>query len=200
MICKHAAGLGMALGLFLAASPALAWPLGAPLYTNRYDLPPSMYGYDLDNRNPGYYGGSRYREFYNFGRGYGLANYPGPVPNYPYATRGFPAYNPQPHPEPAVRAADFVAYLDVKVPEDAQVWLEGKPTRQTGSDRLYVSPPLEPGPTFTYEIRARWLENGHAIEQTQSVDVRAGSRVSVQFPAGKSEPTLPRPKPFPVEE
>ena len=53
-------------------APGSAWELGGPLYTNR--IPPaSLYGYNLDDPSPGYYGGGRYREYYSYGRGAGLA-------------------------------------------------------------------------------------------------------------------------------
>src|SRR5438046_10459097 len=34
-----------------------------------YRLPPSAYGYPLDDYAGGYYGGGRYREYYAYGRG-----------------------------------------------------------------------------------------------------------------------------------
>src|SRR5262249_37440338 len=80
----------------LSAAPALAWDLGGPLYQRGYpkDPPASIFGYNLDDPHPGYYGGGRYREYFSYGRGYGLANFPGPLPNYPsgYVPKSFRAY------------------------------------------------------------------------------------------------------------
>lgn len=44
--------------------------------------------------------------------------------------------------------------LTVHVPADAQVYINGDPTRSTGSRREYVSFGLEPGKLYRYEIKA----------------------------------------------
>jgi uncharacterized protein (TIGR03000 family) len=78
-------------------------------------------------------------------------------------------------------AHDDTAHVEVFVRPDAQVWFENRPTTQTGSVRNYVSPPLDPKRSYTYDIRARWNENGHEVEQTRIVDVHAGGQVAVDF-------------------
>jgi uncharacterized protein (TIGR03000 family) len=71
--------------------------------------------------------------------------------------------------------------LEVRVPENAQVWVAGDKTNQTGAVRHFVSPPLEAG-TYTYEIRARWTDaTGKSVERTKTLDVQAGSRLGVDF-------------------
>jgi uncharacterized protein (TIGR03000 family) len=70
----------------------------------------------------------------------------------------YPSYYP-PTAETAV-PADTRAYLTVAVPADAQVWVGDQPTSQTGTVHQFYSPPLTPGQNFTYEIRARWREDG----------------------------------------
>jgi uncharacterized protein (TIGR03000 family) len=77
---------------------------------------------------------------------------------------------------------DTNAHVTVKVPADAQLWFEGKATTSTGAVREFESPPLAPGRRYSYEVRARWNENGHEITQTQKVAVTAGARVNVEFP------------------
>lgn len=165
-------------------------------------FPPSYYGYPLDDISAGYYGGSRYREYYSYGRGYGLANYPGPVPGPMYRQsyveppkRLPPSYPPPPPPEyTGVPAARTVAYLTLEVPEDAEVWLEGVKTRQSGPTRLFVSPSLDPGGRYSYEVRVRWPEG----EQTREVVVRPGDRLNLRFPSGPDLEELPTPRPFPL--
>src|SRR4051794_838257 len=83
------AGLPALVALLLSSAVAQAWPLGSYLYTNRWPVPPSYYGYALDETNPGHYGGGRYREYYGYGRGYGLADHPGPVPPSLVETGGY---------------------------------------------------------------------------------------------------------------
>jgi uncharacterized protein (TIGR03000 family) len=74
------------------------------------------------------------------------------------------------------------ADVTVSVPADAEVWFGGTKTTSTGSVREYESPPLTPASRYTYEIRARWNQNGQEVTQTQQVDVTAGAHVKVRFP------------------
>jgi uncharacterized protein (TIGR03000 family) len=77
---------------------------------------------------------------------------------------------------------DTTAHIDVTVPDSAEVWVEGAKTKQTGSLRHFVSPPLTPGKDFVYDIRARWTdENGHVVDQTRHVPVHAGSQTVENF-------------------
>jgi uncharacterized protein (TIGR03000 family) len=75
------------------------------------------------------------------------------------------------------------ATMNVRVPADAVIWFEGSKTGQRGASRTFVSPPLEKGQGFTYEIRARWTKDGKEVEQTRTVRVRAGENVDVDFGA-----------------
>jgi uncharacterized protein (TIGR03000 family) len=91
-----------------------------------------------------------------------------------------------------VTSSDTRAYLTVSVPADAEIWIEGTRTTSTGSVREYQSPPLAPGARYTYNVRARWNENGREVIQTQQVEITAGTRVNVQFPM---QPTKARTAP-----
>jgi uncharacterized protein (TIGR03000 family) len=79
------------------------------------------------------------------------------------------------------------AFMNVRVPSNAQVWFDGENTQQRGDLRRFVSPPLDPGKTFTYEIKASWTENGRQVERTRKVHVRSGQRVNVDFMANNGE-------------
>jgi uncharacterized protein (TIGR03000 family) len=191
-------GLPAVAGLLVTASAALAWDLGGPLYA---PPPASYYGYNLDDPHPGYYGGGHYREYYNFGRGYGVANFPLPLPraddylwpNYPplfhrHRAEPEPVFLPAPVPG-LILPADTTVQLFIQVPENATVSIDGAATRQTGTTRQFASPPLAPGKEYSYEVRARWTAAGKTVEQTQNVTVRAGDRLNVTFPV--AEPALP---------
>jgi uncharacterized protein (TIGR03000 family) len=78
--------------------------------------------------------------------------------------------------------ADSPANLTVTVPADAELWFDGTKTVSTGPVRLFHSPPLEPGRRYTYDIRARWQEDGRDVTQTQTVPVTAGADHNVSFP------------------
>jgi uncharacterized protein (TIGR03000 family) len=89
------------------------------------------------------------------------------------------------------------AVLHVLVPADAEVWVGASPTAQRGPERRFVSPPLEGGRNLSYEIRARWKEQGRDVERTRTVRVYPGDRLTVDFltPEAGGE-TLPAPRPL----
>ena len=72
--------------------------------------------------------------------------------------------------EEAPDTALIVAHL----PEDARIWFEGQPTKQTGTLRQFVSPPLAPGKSYTYGVRVQWFENGQWVSQAHNFPVHAG--------------------------
>jgi uncharacterized protein (TIGR03000 family) len=75
-----------------------------------------------------------------------------------------------------------VAFLNVRVPsEDAEVWVGGEKTQQEGTWRQFVSPQLNPDKNYTYEVRARWTENGKPVEKTREVSVQANGVSTVDF-------------------
>jgi uncharacterized protein (TIGR03000 family) len=76
----------------------------------------------------------------------------------------------------------LAAVIDVKMPCFGELWVDGVPTEQLGTDRLFRSPPLEKGSDYVYVLRARWIEEGKLIEQTQQVRVRSGDCVQIIFP------------------
>jgi len=97
----------------------------------------------------------------------------------PPATQGYSYGAPS-------QANDNAARLEVKVPANAEVWFDGAKTNQGGTDRFFVSPPLNPGQTYSYDIRARWMDNGREVDRTQHVDVRPGENQVVDFSASGS--------------
>jgi uncharacterized protein (TIGR03000 family) len=93
-------------------------------------------------------------------------------------------------PETADTTATAPVFIEVRVPGTAQLMFEGEKTTQTGPSRSFVSPPLRPGRTYVYEIKAKWMENDREAMQTRKVTVRAGEQVTIDF-------TLTRPTPEP---
>jgi uncharacterized protein (TIGR03000 family) len=81
-----------------------------------------------------------------------------------------------------------VAVIEVRVPENAELWIDDVRVAQTGLIRQLISPQLEPGEEYIYEVRARWLENGRSVTRSRKIVVQAGSNVRVDFvvPAGTS--------------
>lgn len=72
------------------------------------------------------------------------------------------------------------AHLQLLVPEQADVVVEGVTTRKTGTVRDFVSPPLTPGKNMTYSIAVRYTDaDGKPVEETHAVRVRANDRLRI---------------------
>ena len=71
----------------------------------------------------------------------------------------------QPGPSVPGRAVHFA----VTVPADAEVWFDGAKTAQAGPYREFVSPPLRPGRSYSYDVRARWKDGGREVDRTRRV-------------------------------
>ena len=76
---------------------------------------------------------------------------------------------------------DNAVLIAVRLPADAELWFDGQKTTQTGPVRRFETPPLKPGQEYGYEIRARWMEDGHEVNQTRKVTVHAGDRLGLNF-------------------
>ncbi|HEY1188998.1 MAG TPA: TIGR03000 domain-containing protein [Gemmata sp.] len=77
-------------------------------------------------------------------------------------------------------------FLSVKVPQPAaEVLVDGKKTAQTGTDRIFESPPLEAGQAYKYVVTARWIERGQTVEVSREVTGTPGEVVRVDFGTGK---------------
>jgi uncharacterized protein (TIGR03000 family) len=79
------------------------------------------------------------------------------------------------------RMDDNAALIAVRVPPDAEIWFDGQKTSQTGPVRYFETSPLEPGHEYSYEIRARWNENGREVARTRKAIVHPGDRLALNF-------------------
>jgi len=77
--------------------------------------------------------------------------------------------------------AGSAALLDVKVPANAEIWLNDYKTKLTGPAREFISPPLSRDMAYRYHVRVRWMENGQQVVQERDVPLAPGTRTSVQF-------------------
>jgi uncharacterized protein (TIGR03000 family) len=183
----HAEHHGAGTAPAIHANPSYGAWTGGSANWNR-----GWYGYrdrDWDRR---FYGWYPYRRFYgywpyssygyypytNYWSDYGSYpdySYFGTYPNYDqgyYSDDQAPAYSGQ---------QDNSVALDIRVPANAQVWIEGQQTSQGGSLRRFVSPPLTTDKDYTYEVRAQWMENGRPVDQVREVTVHAGEQLTVDF-------------------
>lgn len=88
------------------------------------------------------------------------------------------------------------AQIRIRVPDaNARVFFDDSPTRQVGMDRVYSSPSLNPNKTYTYIIKATWMDNGKEISRTKDVKVQAGRSTMVDFTsANDSNEAIPGPR------
>lgn len=91
---------------------------------------------------------------------------------------------PMPPPPPALSGTRTAA-IEVQVPADAVVFIEGVKMKTPGAVRRFTTPPLPEGESYRYEIRATWKENGREVSQTHQLAIRAGDRKSIIFFAGE---------------
>jgi len=90
---------------------------------------------------------------------------------------GYRAYYRMPTPDAPIGSV----LLNVTVPPDARVLIDGNETRQMGTNRRFVSPQLPQGRQFSYQVTAMWQENGREVKRTRQVPVQAGQEVFVDL-------------------
>jgi uncharacterized protein (TIGR03000 family) len=83
---------------------------------------------------------------------------------------------PPPPPEASIR---------VKVPADALVFVNDRPTTSTGEDRNYVSRGLATGRTYAYKLRIEYAVDGEPIVENKLVRLQAGDAVELSFGQGQ---------------
>lgn len=81
--------------------------------------------------------------------------------------------------QPAEKPAGYSARLRLRVPENAEVLVEGRKTASTGTIREFVSPPLEPGKNMIYSVLVRYNEGGKNMEETHTIRVHANDQLDV---------------------
>ena len=76
---------------------------------------------------------------------------------------------------------DNKAHIWLRVPQSAELWINGVKTKQTGELRHFFSPPLTAGKKYSYQMRLRWMKDGKPVEETQSIPVQAGLTIRRDF-------------------
>jgi uncharacterized protein (TIGR03000 family) len=154
------------LGLLLAAGPAKAqqgWPYAGDNWSYHWG---SSGRSSYRSYSPNYYATSpsstgRYSS-------YSYATYPTSAGSYaPYQTSQPWGYRELP------------VFVNLRVPSDAKIWIDGSPTKQTGTTRSFESPPVAVGPEYGYQIRIQWNRDGKDVTQTRKVTVHAGDVINL---------------------
>lgn len=79
------------------------------------------------------------------------------------------------------------AVITVRLPADAVLYVQGEKQTTTDATRQVVTPPLERGRAYDYDLRAVWSRDGRPVERQMRLTVRAGDRQSITFPAEPPE-------------
>ena len=116
----------------------------------------------------------------------GIYNAPGPIYDTPQVV---PPAGESPSPGPARtgteaqpdQAAGETAVLNLSLPTEAVVYVNGKRTRTEGAFRSYVSRNLKPGKRYSYEVRAEIEENGKTVARTKVIQMVAGANKTFEF-------------------
>jgi uncharacterized protein (TIGR03000 family) len=89
---------------------------------------------------------------------------------------------------------DRTVLINLRVPPEAEIWFDDAKTQSTGMFRDFISPPLQPGQDYTYQVRARWMENGQEVTKNRELRVRAGDQLNLDF-LGESASAFPSDQP-----
>jgi uncharacterized protein (TIGR03000 family) len=72
------------------------------------------------------------------------------------------------------------ALMQVRLPDNAELWIADQKTTQTGSLREFVTPELDKSGTYT--LHAKWTtSDGRQMDQTRKIRVQPGASVMVDF-------------------
>ncbi len=200
-------GIGVNVGRF-----GFYYGSGSPYYSGFYPgYASGYYGWNYP-----YYGSTWYPRYYGSYRTYapGFTRWYGPRYSYSYDW-STPRYYSYGYPSRSMGAfssvdlsnqgyygaqtgemgpSDRTVLIDVRVPPEAEIWFEDNKTQSTGMFREFVSPALEPGQDYTYQMRARWMEGGQEVNKTRELRVRAGDQLSIDF-LGESAFAFPSDQP-----
>lgn len=73
------------------------------------------------------------------------------------------------------------ARIRVFIPAPAQLTIDDALTSQTGEERVFVTPPLQPGRKFTYTLKATWIEGSRQLIRRAIAIVRAGQETTIDL-------------------
>jgi uncharacterized protein (TIGR03000 family) len=148
-----------------------------PYYSNYYS--PLDYGAGFAAYSP-YYGGLG--ASYPIIAAYGSANVP--LTSDAQAAAGLSSADRPP--------ADDFAHLQLTVPENATVLIDGTSTTQTGSVREFVTPALAPGSRYSYKIAVQYTDaQDKVVEDARDIRFRANDWFSIDFTRPQPQQQVP---------
>ncbi len=73
------------------------------------------------------------------------------------------------------------ARVIVSLPADAKLTINGQATKSTSAKRVFESPALEQGKTYSYTFKATVVRDGQTVTAERKIKVKAGERQPVSF-------------------
>jgi uncharacterized protein (TIGR03000 family) len=82
-------------------------------------------------------------------------------------------------------AANAPATIQVSLPADARLSIDGYQTTSTSASRVFTSPELPTGRDYQYTLRAEIVRDGQTLTATERVTIRGGATTRVELPNTK---------------
>jgi uncharacterized protein (TIGR03000 family) len=85
--------------------------------------------------------------------------------------------------ESPLTSPSFDTSITVRVPSNAEVFIQGKKMSETGSERRFSLPSLDPSTTYDYDVKITWSENGNKISDEKHLKIHGGDHQSLTYVA-----------------
>src|SRR5262245_56985488 len=154
------------LGVFAVAGLALLLAPDAAFAQRWRGAGPRLEGRGLDIGG-GYYGSGYYGSPYYSSPYYGSSYYSG----YSYPTQYTSMYFSG---DMEQARAENRVMLNIQAPTGANLWISDVFMGQGDGNRQYISPPLENGRKYIYDVKARWMQDGREMTSTRSFEFVGG--------------------------
>jgi uncharacterized protein (TIGR03000 family) len=91
------------------------------------------------------------------------------------------------------------ATIQIKLPKDARLFVEGRSLTVTNGEKIFTTPPLLPDREAVYLFRVEYQRDAQTLSLSKKVAVRGGSQVTVEFEdlLAQSVPTVKPPMDLP---
>ncbi len=89
------------------------------------------------------------------------------------------------------RTSPNQAQFVVRLPADARLVVEDREIPGTGPVRVFVSPPLEPGKEYIYDLAIELNRNGKVVRDQQTIKFQAGKTANVTFREPRPDSAAP---------
>jgi uncharacterized protein (TIGR03000 family) len=93
-------------------------------------------------------------------------------------------------PQAVAVAQDAPATIQVNLPADATLTVDGNATTSTSELRVFTSPTLPAGQEYFYSIKAEIVRDGQKLTAVERVAVKAGQETRLALPASKFAATV----------